>query len=202
VLSRYVPWLRLPLDVALDVDNHFREFPRHAIPRARIFSRYVALLESIAAQGYDRVVIVAHSQGTVISAELLRYLQHRARWLARTSPDDRVVRLWSQLEGKVDLFTAGCPLRQLYMARFPRLYEWVATAQAGDVGVVRWVNAYATGDYVGRWLWTEPPLYAPSPATTAMTTAEHDVCLGTGAHTHYFDQEQVLVARWIDSLVR
>jgi hypothetical protein len=208
VLSRYVPWLRLPLDVALDVDNHFREFPRRAIPRARIFSRYVALLESIAAQGYDRVVIVAHSQGTVISAELLRYLQHRARWLGRTCPDDRVVKLWSQLEGKVDLFTAGCPLRQLYAARFPHLYEWVPTAQATDVGVVRWVNAYATGDYVGRWLWSDPPRYEPSPASTAataamaMATSEHDVCLGSGAHTHYFDQEQVLVAGWIDALVR
>ncbi len=202
VLSRYVPWLRLPLDVALDVDNHFREFPRNAIPRARIFSRHVALLESIVAQGYDRVVIVAHSQGTVISAELLRYLQHRARWLAQACPEDRVVKLWSQLEGKVDLFTAGCPLRQLYVARFPHLYEWVQTAQAGDVGVRRWVNAYATGDYVGRWLWADPPLYTPSPPVTVTAGPEHDVCLGSGAHTHYFDQEQVLVARWIDSLVR
>lgn len=202
VLSRYVPWLRLPLDVALDVDNHFREFPRHAIPRARIFSRYVALLESIAAQGYDRVVIVAHSQGTVISAELLRYLQHRARWLAQSCPEDRVVKLWSKLEGRVDLLTAGCPLRQLYAARFPHLYEWVLTAEASDVGVQRWVNAYATGDYVGRWLWADPPLYKPSPPVTVMTAAEHDVCLGSGAHTHYFDQEQVLVARWIDALVR
>lgn len=202
VLSRYVPWLRLPLDVALDVDNHFREFPRHAIPRARIFSRYVALLESVVAQGYDRVVIVAHSQGTVISAELLRYLQHRARWLAQTHPDDRIVKLWARLEGRVDLLTAGCPLRQLYAARFPHLYEWVQTAQASDIGVGRWVNAYATGDYVGRWLWADPPLYKPSPPVTVTAGAEHDVCLGSGAHTHYFDQEQVPVARWIDALVR
>jgi hypothetical protein len=202
VLSRYAPWVRLPLDVALDVDNHFREFPRSAIPRARIFSRYVALLESVAAQGYDRVVIVAHSQGTVISAELLRYLQHRARWLAQACPNDRVVKLWSQLEGRVDLLTAGCPLRQLYAARFPHLYEWVMQARAGDVGVCRWVNAYATGDYVGRWLWADPPLYKPSPPVTVTAGPEHDVCLGSGAHTHYFDQEQVLVARWIDALVR
>ena len=33
-LSRRIPSLRGPLDVALDVDNHFREFPRTNIPRA------------------------------------------------------------------------------------------------------------------------------------------------------------------------
>jgi hypothetical protein len=71
--------LRAPLDAALDVDNHFREFPRHAISRVRIVERYVALLDHLRAQGYERVVIVAHSQGTVITAELLRYLQQRSR---------------------------------------------------------------------------------------------------------------------------
>src|SRR5207302_9088306 len=82
-ISRYVPWLRAPLDAALDIDNHFREFPRRAIPRARIFARYVAVLNRIAAHGYDHIVIVSHSQGTVISTELLRYMKERA---ARPQP--------------------------------------------------------------------------------------------------------------------
>lgn len=220
VLSRYVPWLRLPLDVVLDVDNHFREFPRHAIPRARIFSRYVALLEHIAAQKYDRIVIVAHSQGTVISAELLRYLQHRAQWQADTGIDDRVTRLWPQLQGRIHLLTAGCPLRQLYAQRFPLLYAWVGRTTApgssgplaSDVGVNRWVNLYTTGDYVGRWLWCDPPpaidtvgghatLWNPAPAFAPMTGPERDVCVGIGAHTHYFEQGGTYAARWIDALV-
>ncbi|HEX7864091.1 MAG TPA: hypothetical protein VF555_04040 [Variovorax sp.] len=220
VLSRYVPWLRLPLDVALDVDNHFREFPRHAIPRARIFSRYVALLEHLVAQKYDRVVIVAHSQGTVISAELLRYLQHRAQWQADAGIDDRVTRLWPQLQGKIHLLTAGCPLRQLYAERFPLLYAWVGRTTApgssgplaSDVGANRWVNLYTTGDYVGRWLWCDPPpavdtvgghatLWNPAPAFTPMGGLQHDVCVGIGAHTHYFEQGGTYAARWIDALV-
>ena len=219
LLSRYAPWLRAPLDVALDVDNHFREFPRRAIPRARIFSRYVALLEHVAAQGYDRVVIVAHSQGTVISAELLRYLQHRAGKQGEAGASDRVTRLWSQLRGRVDLLTAGCPLRQLYAARFPELYAWALQARQGqsgpaaaDVGVGRWINVYTTGDYVGRWLWCDAPpavdtvngkptLYDPCCAPGAGTSAERDVCLGSGAHTHYFEQPQPLVAACIDQLV-
>lgn len=44
LLSRLAPGLRAPLDVALDVDNCWRGFPRIAIPRARIFVRYAALL--------------------------------------------------------------------------------------------------------------------------------------------------------------
>jgi hypothetical protein len=230
VLSRYVPWLRAPLDIALDVDNYFREFPRKAIARARIFSRYAALLEHIAAKEYQRVVIVAHSQGTVISAELLRYLQHRG---AAVAPDagtaDRAANLWRFLDKKVHLLTAGCPLRQLYAARFPDRYDWVLDEHkgrvgplAGDVGACRWINAYTTGDYVGRWLWSDPPEAPGMPPSTVDTlagsdlyavtapqdlaskirdAAELDVCLGSGAHTHYFEADQKVVAQLVDSLV-
>lgn len=219
VLSRYAPWLRSPLDVALDVDNHFREFPRRAIPRARIFSRYVALLEHVAAQGYDRIVVVAHSQGTVITSELLRYLQHRAHHQASVGESDRVTRLWERLQGRVDLLTAGCPLRQLYAARFPHLYAWVLKARKGrsgprasDIGVGRWINVYTTGDYVGRWLWCDAPpavetvdgrptLYDPCTTAVPRAAREVDVCLGIGAHTHYFEQTQKRVAACIDELV-
>ena len=206
-LSRTVPGLRMPLDVALDVDGHFREFPRRAIPRARIFSRYVSLLEHVAAQGYDRIVIVAHSQGTVISTELLRYLQFRAE----QKVDTRVTELWAALnKSRLLLLTAGCPLRQLYAARFPHLYAWV-TAQdangggpsAAQVGVDRWVNLYTAGDYVGRWLWgADDKSYVQVSVPPAWcATAEHEACLGRGAHTHYFDLDQAHVARWIDWMV-
>ncbi|RYF41839.1 MAG: hypothetical protein EOO25_08615 [Comamonadaceae bacterium] len=219
VISRYLPWLRLPLDVALDVDNHFREFPRKAISRARIFSRYAALLEHIVAQKYDRIVIVAHSQGTVISAELLRYLQFRAQSRAADGDGGAAPSLWAGLQGKVDLLTAGCPLRQLYAARFPDLYEWVARDRgavcgpsAADIGVNRWINVYTTGDYVGRWLWCDAPpavdsvgakktLHDPAPQLPPGTPAEMDLCLGSGAHTHYFDQAETRVASCIDALV-
>ncbi len=206
-LTRTAPGLRMPLDVALDVDGHFREFPRRAIPRARIFSRYVSLLEHVAAQGYDRVVIVAHSQGTVISTELLRYLQFRAE----QNVDARVTELWAALnKSRLLLLTAGCPLRQLYAARFPHLYAWVTAEDANGggpsaakVGVDRWVNLYTAGDYVGRWLWgPDDKCYTPDQTPPAWrVAAEHEECLGVGAHTHYFDLDQAHVARWIDWMV-
>jgi len=234
VLSRYAPAVRAPLDVALDVDNYFREFPRRQIPRARIFARYVALLEHIAGQGYDRIVIVAHSQGCVISAETLRWLRCGRRLGAAGSAAR--VRLFEQLAGDVRLLTAGCPLRQLYAARFPTLYRWVLQKRgafcgprAEDIGVRQWLNAFTSGDYVGRWLWTRDgphddalghPLaealhpgslgrtsvydaFVPSPPRSADLdpVGEAETCLGVGAHTHYFEPDQQELAGLLDYLL-
>jgi hypothetical protein len=172
--------LRAPLDAALDVDNHFREFPRKAIPRVMILERYVALLEHVLSQGYDRLVIVAHSQGTVITADLLRYLQRRERLKPVAGDADRLVQLGQRLAARnIRLLTAGSPLRQLYALRFPCQYGWVLDKPAGqgdqpagqsaqpgrqslntgpdpraDLGVASWVNVWGAGDYVGRWLWS------------------------------------------------
>ena len=232
-ISRRLPSLRSPLDVALDVDNHFREFPRTDIPRAHIFSRYVALLEHIRLQGYDRVVIVAHSQGTVISAELLRFLSSQAQ-KAPTPADTPLLR--GNALPPISLLTLGCPLRQLYGSRFPGLYAWVLAKngpafgpRAADIGVQRWMNAFCSGDYVGRWLWSnaahEPVLkhpmvnavghdpfgrvdvytgFNPTPPAEAHLheAREVEVCLGLGAHTHYLERDQSTVAWMIDYLVR
>jgi hypothetical protein len=231
LLSRYVPWLRGPLDAALDVDNHFREFPRSAIPRARIVSRYVAVLKRVAAQDYERIVIVSHSQGTVISADLLRYMKERAADAAVSGRRDDVAILWNQIEGRLVLITAGCPLRQLYAARFPEMYDWVLCGhgetmgpRAADIGVGLWVNVYATGDYVGRWLWSrmarpgdypiseiddvqDRDIYAPTQIhagdwrTLMAGATEKDISVGAGAHTHYFALNQVVMASIVDALI-
>ena len=232
-LSRRLPALRGPLDVAMDVDNHFREFPRSDIPRAHIFSRYAALLRHVQAQGYERIVVVSHSQGTVISTELMRFLSSRGG-LAPT-PDD-APRLDGAPLPPVNLLTLGCPLRQLYGARFPGLYAWVLARngdvfgpRAADVGVRRWMNAFCSGDYVGRWLWSSaghdaalrhPMLnpvghdpfgrvdvygdFNPTPPAEArlLGAREVEVCLGLGAHTHYLEPDQTTVAWMIDWLVR
>ena len=233
LLSRRVPALRSPLDVAMDVDNHFREFPRTDIPRAHIFSRYAALLEHVRAKGYERIVIVSHSQGTVISSELLRFLSSRGQ---QAPTDADTPRLGGQPLPPVSLLTLGCPLRQLYASRFPGLYAWVLARngnvfgpRAADIGAQRWMNAFCSGDYVGRWLWSnaahetvlQHPMintvghdpfgrvdaytgFNPTPPAEAHLheAREVEVCLGLGAHTHYLERDQTTVAWMIDWLVR
>src|SRR5262249_26096970 len=62
--------LRVALDAVLDIDNYFADPPNRQPPRARIYSRYASLLVYLRDRGYTSIVIVAHSQGTVISADL------------------------------------------------------------------------------------------------------------------------------------
>jgi hypothetical protein len=165
--------LRPLVDVALDVDNHLREHPWRANPRARIAARYLSTLRALA--DYEDVIIVAHSQGSAITADLLRFLKYENI----AAPP----RVW--------LFTMGCPLRQLYSERFPQLYDWAARPDPLDIRVHRWVNAYRTGDYVGRALWE--PAAPPDRA--------EDVCIGGGAHTHYWDGTSDEIGARLDALV-
>lgn len=189
---------RSALDVALDVTNWLRKHPLERNPRARICARYVSLLRHLCrwtdpADGsrYDAIVIIAHSQGTVITADLLRFLQKEQ--------DPELARLYSTTDRlPIYLFTMGCPLRQLYGLRFPHLYGWAwhdATTWPGTrpdpaaLGVAMWANVFRSGDYVGRYLWF--PDADPGRWSKRQTTATHHVfegCLGAGAHTHYWDQ--------------
>jgi hypothetical protein len=184
-LSRAFRRLRVVIDTAIDVDNWLREQPVGATSRLRIMARYVSLLKEIADRDYDRIVIVAHSQGAVITADLFRYLvKHNSALVAK-------------LKGPA-LFTLGCPLRQLYAQRFPGLYGWAENAPLDGSGFSAWINAYGSGDYVGRYLWG-----APSPDRWIPRRAEgqHEFCVGALAHTHYFDKHAPEVGIVLNQLI-
>ncbi|HUQ15007.1 MAG TPA: hypothetical protein VM094_03055 [Gemmatimonadales bacterium] len=215
---------RPALDVLLDVDNYLREHPRERTPRARIAERYTTLLRhlcrwkdsSSGARGasYSAVIIVAHSQGTVITADLLRFLRCERGQNPGFEPD--LDRLLSDAprEGALPVYflTMGCPLRQLYQLRFPDLYRWVGpTAGAAGIGpkaealgVARWVNLYRSGDYVGRSLWTsdsDANLFVPRARPNPIGGVEAETCIGAGAHTHYWDDTAPMVASELDHLI-
>jgi hypothetical protein len=223
------------LDILLDVDNWLREHPLSRNPKARICGRYVSLLRYICQwsenpddSGYDAIVIVAHSQGTVVTADLLRFLA--------IERDPQLRRLEGEVDGRPRipffLFTMGCPLRQLYGERFPRLYSWathhdrasMATFADDDLAVPprtsvlpdpralrvdRWINAYRSGDYVGRYLWRTDPcgyLWTPhfagsKPANSMDREGRVEFCIGGGAHTHYWDATARPIAWTLDELI-
>jgi hypothetical protein len=199
--------LRVAIDAVLDIDNYFGDPPNRQPPRARIYSRYASLLAYLRDLGYARTVIVAHSQGTVISADLLRYLQCQDR-------------LQGVMGGRpIALVTVGSPLRDLYAERFPLFYRWVgpreatfadAAPAAAELGASEWVNACRSGDYVGRFIWTpdgDPARFAaatvgPGGSVQARRAGDRtEFCLGAGGHTHYFSNDAVALAVEIDRLV-
>lgn len=217
--------LRGVIDAVLDVDNYLRLHPRDDNPSARIYARYTSLLRYLCSQAmpegehYDAFIIVAHSQGTVISADLLRFLA--------IDPDPAL----ATLEGsrKISLFTMGSPLRQLYSYAFPHLYRWaihepasIGTTLALDpkvkpcpenlLSVKAWVNCFRSGDYVGRHIWrsdraTEQWLRVeaqntPSFISTDEGLTRREFCLGSGAHTHYWNKYAPQVAQEIDRLIQ
>jgi hypothetical protein len=209
----------------LDVDNYLRLHPRNDNPSARIYARYTSLLRYLCRQvtpegeHYDAFIIVAHSQGTVISADLLRFLA--------IDPDPALVQL--EASKKISLFTMGSPLRQLYSYAFPHLYRWAINEPASInttlalepkvkpcpenlLGVKTWVNCFRSGDYVGRYVWRsdraiEQWFRVEAQNTRSFISADPDLtrrefCLGGGAHTHYWNKYAPEVAQEIDRLIR
>jgi hypothetical protein len=202
---------RSVIDIALDVANWLRLYPRNQNPKARISARCVSQLEYLAgwrdprdAGRYNAFVLIAHSQGTVIISDILRFLQVERYPLIKA------------LDGrKLYLFTMGCPLRQLYSLRFPHQYAWArhnASAWPGvepnptHLGVAQWVNAYRSGDYVGRYLWHPDsggnPWQKEVYEELGMTPSpRRELCIGSGEHTHYWDATARKIGKELDRLI-
>jgi hypothetical protein len=239
LLGILVKYLSAALDAILDVDTYLRTTPAHNVPRARIVERYVALLrylhqyrapEDDNRRGYDRIIIVAHSLGSVISADLLRFLTRASmpaltRFAFADQPEQRL---------PIFLFTMGNPLRQLLSRFFPHLYRWVREVPDGggerpalpmlgapieaaaipdpvELGVTQWINYYRSGDYVGRSIW-QGDWFLRTHAGGGAFPAGPDIftdpgntrveaCIGLGAHTHYWDRTAPDVAIALDAMI-
>jgi hypothetical protein len=187
-VARFFSRLRVLIDTLIDVDNWLRERPVGDTPRLHIMARYTSLLHHLDKQGYKRVILVCHSQGTVITADLLRYLKARNPALL-----ERLKR--------IDLLTLGSPLRQLYAARFPGIYNWANDARHEEAGLASWSNGYGSGDYVGRNLWKAAPHADSSLCTPGRDPARKEFCTGAIAHTHYFDEDSPEVAAAVAALL-
>ena len=225
------------LDTILDVDNYLRTSPATSTPRARIAERYLGLLKYLheyrgANDGlpYGRIVIVAHSLGSLITADLLRFL-HQDEIPELTSyafPARKILPLY--------FFSMGNPLWQLLNRFFPMLYGWIrdypdgsgitppqpapdstdtsTTPKREQLGVAVWRNSYRSGDYVGRSLWLNDR-YArtegdddsgsfpavPEAASVQVAPGCIESCIGLGAHTHYWDRTAPDIAVQLDELI-
>jgi hypothetical protein len=182
---------------------------------------------------------VAHSLGSMVATDLLRYLERSEV----DSPDpslapygfrrNNIAARQSKLP--IYVFSMGSPLRQLLNRFFPHLYWWVsdspdnslaslgaplgppipkigasALPRTDEMNVTHWINAYRSGDYVGRSLWigqwfnrnaSGDTAQPPDVAQTAPPQSRTEMCIGLGAHTHYWDRTATDVARQLDALI-
>lgn len=209
------------LDIALDVTNWFRVKPRKNNAKAAICRRYVSLLRYVSGwrdpdtrQPYDAVVIMAHSQGSVITADLLRFLVHEQE-IGAGKTDDALSAFFPHT-GKpsipISLLTFGSPLRQLYNKRFPHQYGWCEPINSNNkkngpdpesLGVDVWQNIYMSGDYVGRHLWfsDEDPARFDENENLSDTDKVSEKCAGFGGHTAYWTGKVSLVSDTLDHLI-
>ena len=174
--------LALALDVIYDITTYLRvSNPAIVAPRVRMIARYQAVLAHLRARGYAHVVIMAHSQGSVLSLATL--LGDRDR-TPRVTPAAA-----ETIPTTITLLTYGCPATQTYARRFPT--QFIAWPSGGP-SIARWLNVYRAGDYVGRNI-VAPDDYDPRNANPPDDTGpanRQERCLGPGHHTGYFTDER------------
>jgi hypothetical protein len=244
VFGFILKYLTTILDAILDVDNYLRTSPLDETPRAKIAERITSMLRYIAQQTdelgrpyYSKLIIVAHSLGSMVTTDLLRYLERSAKH----APDSGLARYNFRPcpEKKCDhplpiyVFSMGSPLRQLLNRFFPHLYWWVSDIpdnslkdlgnpvepvpgltsrlpRTDEMNVTHWSNAYRSGDYIGRSLWVGQWMQRNASGNskkcagnvqTPAPWACDEMCVGLGAHTHYWDRSAPDIAIRLDRLI-
>jgi hypothetical protein len=131
--------LRWGLNFAMDVVNHFSE-PGRNYPVRRQISDRLARAIKVLLQDSDcrRLLIIAHSQGTVITLEAL------------------VQDLWARhLKGRIDsltIMTFGSPWSHIYQHYFAIDYPEIAGESLralAEERAVRWINVFRLDDVIG-----------------------------------------------------
>jgi hypothetical protein len=203
------------LDTILDVINWLRPYPNVATPRARICARYASLLRHLcspAACGktYQKIIIVAHSQGNMVTTDLFRYLTAAS---SKGACEPGLEPIFQAPSIKVSYLSLASPLRQIYCLRFPHQYAWARSEftagsplkpESANFTMQHITNAFHAGDYIGRHLWTDPEKaesFTPSEITENPPANAREFCLGSGGHLHYFDPASKAVVQEIDRLI-
>ena len=197
-----LPQLRVGLDIALDVINHFRQEPDGAVPegpqpnpeseattpfvRRELIRRRLrkVLMTTLPRVRPTELTVLAHSQGTIAAIDVLR---EGPSWPGpgKGKPRCRLV-------------TMGSPFTHLYQHYFPTDYPqltdryWQAlerltrgSARAKAPGKSRWFNIFRVDDFVGTHIGDQPISRQP-------TDWPFNIAVDRGGHTDYWTDRQVL----------
>jgi hypothetical protein len=189
--TRAGPWLH----IVTDVINHFYrpysvppppwaafrpENVRRFTVQQRIEDRCArALAHLLGVSRATHLIVVAHSQGSVIAVDVLS--RGRARRL-RNAAGVREIRL----------ATMGSPLTHLYQHYFPLRYPPLTAHTWNGLyrNLTRWVNLYRRDDFVGTRV--DFPANRPPVANALGVTAASQTQLAPGGHTGYWRERAAL----------
>ena len=122
-----------------------------------------------------KVVLVAHSQGTIISAAMLMQTMVPSLSVAggEPLPEESKSRLPAekrhQMSSRVAFLTFGCPLRKLYTRNFPAYFGCQVLESLAPKQDELWLNLWAPTDPIGAWVFEEGPTVKPTkPPENAM----------------------------------
>ena len=175
------------LGVILDADSYLRDdhpvaeqVRRRILDRGRLLMQVLETEEATVGARYSQIILIAHSQGTLIAADLLRMRSQKSG--GKRMP--------------TSLVTMGSPMRALYAALLPYRMTWFLEAAASrrnpKLGTLHWRNLFFSGDYIGRSLWRSD--LAKDTYTEAYED-EHlnvsEICLGPGGHMQYWTSPAV-----------
>ncbi|MEM8698801.1 MAG: hypothetical protein AAGF44_06490, partial [Pseudomonadota bacterium] len=170
--------LRVGIGLGSDVINYFRVLdyaPRRQERvfhfRARIERRFIAVARAMCARhDPDEVVVVAHSQGTVVALDVLR----DGKVADLIGPD----RPWK-------LITMGSPYTHIYGKYFPRDFKLPGRMATG---LSAWTNIFRIDDFVGTHIGPQDG--------KAISDWPKEYAVGPRGHTNYWvDIEVVPILR-------
>lgn len=136
--------------------------------RERIRVRLERLLAALAKRhNYDRVVFLAHSQGSVV---IFDYLREAGKIAGPTLAPD-----------KTDIITFGSPLGHIYQHYFQEYAGLAPELERMCRRTNRWINLYRIDDYIGVWI--------GSPGGAIDNRA-----MDPGGHIDYWHEEKLAAA--------
>lgn len=166
--------LRLGLDIAMDIINHFVRSSGEFPVRRAISQRFYDTLDRLTADGErPHLLIVAHSQGSVITVDALVKDIWRKPFVAGRPP-------LSERVSSMTVLTFGSPVTHIYQHYFPTDYgpfsETSLNELAGDPRV-RWLNIYREDDPVGTHIEGPTELFP------------ENIAMAGGGHVRYWEKE-------------
>lgn len=166
-----------PARFGTDIKPYFKRYEMR--------TRFIATLEAVLAEKPDKLVVLSHSQGTMVAIDGLRHMQLNQASQSDSQSDSQADaqpeqgrQVFDDATGQMThLVTMGSPYQHLYQHYFPRTHQ--PDPFVGERPVKSWLNIFRTNDYIGQEI-SGPDKHIRN---------EH---VGARGHTGYWRDEDVL----------